>query len=228
MRIVSDSLIEGARKAKGVVIVIDVLRAFTTDAYIANNGVKKIIPVGTIEEAFKLRKDNPEYVLIGERNRIKIDGFDYGNSPAEVRRIDFTDKTVIQTTSAGTQGIVNVKDAKEIILGNFVCLKAIVNYIKKINPPLVTIVALGENGIKKTDEDELCARAIQDLLLGNNADFVKVKKLLRNSKSAEKFFDISKTEFNEEDFHLAMDFNKFDFILKVHKESNLLFITREA
>lgn len=227
MRIVIESLIEGSKRAKGVVVIIDVLRAFTTDAYIANNGAKRIIPVGTVEQAINLKKEHPEYILIGERDGIKIDGFDYGNSPAEVKNVDFTNKTVIQTTSAGTQGVVNAKDADEIILGNFVCLQAIVNYIKKINPPLVTIVAMGASGIEKTDEDELCAQAIRDLLLGNNANFVKIKNLLKNSESALRFFDISKSEFNEEDFHLAMDFSKFDFILKVHKENDLLYATKE-
>jgi 2-phosphosulfolactate phosphatase len=228
MKIVIESLIEGSERAKGVVVVIDVLRAFTTDAYIANNGVKKIIPVGTVAEAFQLKKDHPDYILIGERNGIKIKGFDFGNSPAEVNKIDFSNKTVIQTTSAGTQGVVNVQDADEIILGNFVCIQAIVNHIKKIHPPLVTIVAMGEKGIEKADEDELCARAIRDLLLGNTTDFVNIKNQLKNSESALKFFDLSKSEFNEEDFHLAMDFNRFDFILKVQKENNSLFITKEV
>lgn len=228
MKIIIESLIEGSKRAKGVVVIIDVLRAFTTDAYIANNGAKQIIPVGIVADAFKMKRDHPEYILIGERNGIKIEGFDYGNSPAEVSKIDFTNKTVIQTTSAGTQGVVNAKDAEKIILGNFVCLEAIVNYIKKINPPIVTVVAMGEKGIEKTDEDELCARAIRDLLLGNTTDFTKIKNLLKNSESASKFFDLSKSEFNEEDFHLAMDFSKFDFILKVHKENNSLFVTKEA
>jgi len=227
MKIVIESLIEGSKRAKGLVVVIDVLRAFTTAAYILNNNAKKIIPVGSVEDAFSLKKENPEYVLIGERHGIKIDGFDYGNSPAEVKNINFADKTIIQTTSAGTQGVVNAKGATEIILGSFVCLQAIANYIKKINPPLVTLVAMGESGRDKADEDELCARAIKDLLLGNTADFAEIKNHLKDSKSALKFFDISKSEFNEEDFHLAMDFNRFNFVLKVHKQENLLYVTKE-
>lgn len=227
MKIVTESLIEGSKRAKGVVVIIDVLRAFTTAAYIANNGAKQFILVGSVEDAFDLKRNHPEYILIGERNGFKIDGFDYGNSPAEVSQIDFTNKTIIQTTSAGTQGVVNAKDADEIILGNFVCLQAIVNHIKKVNPPQVTVVAMGEKGIEKTDEDELCAQAIRDSLLGNTTDFEKTKNLLNNSKSALKFFDISRSESNEEDFHMAMNFSKFNFILKVHKENNLLYATKE-
>lgn len=226
MEIRIESLIEGSERAEGLVVVIDVLRAFTTAAYIVNNGAKKIIPVGSIEEARKLKSEHSDFILIGERGGIKIEGFDYGNSPAEVIDKDFTDKTVIQTTSAGTQGVVHAKQASEIILGSFVCLQAIVNYIKKVNPPLVTLVAMGDHGIEKTDEDELCARAIKDLLLGKGANFEKIKSHLRNYSSAQKFFDMTKTEFNEKDFHLAMDFSRFNFILKVHKDSNLLYVTK--
>lgn len=227
MKVVIESLIAGSKRAKGVVVIIDVLRAFTTDAYIAHNGVEKIIPVGTVEEAFKLKKDHPEYIVIGERDGIKIKGFDYGNSPAEIITKDFKNKTVIQTTSAGTQGIVNATSADEIILGNFVCLNAIVNYIKKINPSLVTLVAMGEKGLEKTDEDELCAQTIRELLLKNTTDYIKIKKRLQYAESTSKFFDLSKTEFNEQDFHLAMDFNKFDFILKIHKENNVVYAVKE-
>jgi 2-phosphosulfolactate phosphatase len=226
MEIKIESLIEGSKRAQGLVVVIDVLRAFTTAAYIISNGAEKIIPVGSIEEARKLKSENPEFLLIGERNGIKIDGFDYGNSPAEVIDKDFTNKTVIQTTSAGTKGVVNAIEATEIILGSFVCLQAIVNYIKKVNPSIVTLVAMGDSGIKKTDEDELCSQAIKDLLLGNTTDFLNMKSQLRNSTDAQNFFDMTKSEFNEEDFHLAMDFSRFNFILKVHKENTMLYATK--
>jgi hypothetical protein len=73
----------------------------------------------------------------------------------------------------------------------------------------------------------VCAQAIKDLLLGNTTDFLKIKDHLRNYESASKFFDLSKTEFNENDFYLAMDFNKFDFILKVQKYNKLLCVTKE-
>jgi 2-phosphosulfolactate phosphatase len=226
MEIRIESLIEGSKRAKGLVVVIDVLRAFTTAAYIINNGAEKIIPVASIEEAQKLKSKNPEFLLIGERDGIKIEGFDYGNSPAEIVDKDFTGKIVIQTTSAGTQGVANATDATEIILGSFVCLQAIVNYIKWINPSVVTLVAMGDRGVEKTDEDELCAQAIKDLLLSNKADFEEMKSLLKNSKDAQKFFDMTKTEFNEKDFYLAMDLSRFNFILKVHKESNILYATK--
>ena len=104
-------LIEGARQARGLTVIIDVFRAFSTACYVVRNGARQIIPVGDVDLAYQLKQQNPNYVLMGERKGKKLPGFDYGNSPTEIQSIDFSGKTVIQTTSAGTQGFANAKDA---------------------------------------------------------------------------------------------------------------------
>ena len=86
--------LKDADKATGLAVVIDVFRAFTTEAYIFANGASKIIPVLDLDEAYKLKKENPEYILVGERGGIKPEGFDYGNSPTEILNVDFTGKTI--------------------------------------------------------------------------------------------------------------------------------------
>jgi len=100
-------LVKGAREARGLTVVIDVFRAFSVACYVAGKGARRIISVGGIETAFRLKTEHPDYLLIGERNERMVEGFDYGNSPSQVERIDFKEKTVVQTTSAGTQGLVN-------------------------------------------------------------------------------------------------------------------------
>ncbi|MBD3309896.1 2-phosphosulfolactate phosphatase, partial [Candidatus Woesearchaeota archaeon] len=164
MEIRIDSLVEGARRAEGLVVVIDVFRAFTTAAYIFANGAEKIIPVAGIDEALELRRQNPNYVLTGERKGVMPAGFDYGNSPCILQDTDFSGKTAVMSTSAGTCGIICAKKAGEIVLGSFVCAKAVADYILKKRPDTVTLVALGNAGLKKTDEDELCAAYIKELL----------------------------------------------------------------
>ncbi|MEK0369496.1 MAG: 2-phosphosulfolactate phosphatase, partial [Nitrosopumilus sp.] len=72
---------QNANKAKGLAVIIDVFRAFSTACFVINNGAKMIISVDDIDLAYNLRKENPEYVLMGERNDIMPDGFDFGNSP---------------------------------------------------------------------------------------------------------------------------------------------------
>ncbi|MEJ2636748.1 MAG: 2-phosphosulfolactate phosphatase, partial [Calditrichia bacterium] len=85
-------------------------------------------------------------------------------SPAEIEHVDFRDKTVVQTTSAGTQGIVNATGASQIITGSFNNAGAAASYIKSQNPGSISLVAMGHAGIRRADEDILCAQYIRSLL----------------------------------------------------------------
>ena len=226
MRIERYNLVSGAVRAKGLVVVIDVFRAFTTAAYVMANGAERIIPVGSLEEAFKLKRLHSDWVLMGEREGKRVEGFDLGNSPYEVRDIDFTGKTVIQTTGAGTQGVVNARGADEIILGSFVMANAIVKHIRRIQPQVVSLVAMGSRGVELSKEDELCAGYIEEALEGKVPDFDEIKRRIRESTSGAKFFDTSQPQFREEDFHMSLELDRFDFILRVVKE-NGLYVVKE-
>lgn len=221
MEIKRFSLISGSRKAQGLTVVIDVFRAFTTAAYVMANGAERIFPVGKVEEAFELRRLHPEWLLIGERGGKHIEGFDYGNSPYEVSAADFTGRTVVQTTSAGTQGVVNAQGADEIILGSFVTAGAIVRYIQRASPKILSLVAMGSVGVEPNEEDEGCARYIEGCLRKRSPDFEEIKTRIRSSQSGEKFFDSTQPQFREEDFHLALELNRFDFVLRVEKDNGL-------
>ena len=126
-------IVNDAKLAKGLSVVIDVFRAFTVEPYLISNGAKKIIPVGDMQIAYDYKNKNNDYILIGERNGIILPGFDYGNSPSQIEYINFSEKTIIHTTSCGTQGIVKSVNAKEIITGSLVNAQAIVKYIIKNN-----------------------------------------------------------------------------------------------
>lgn len=228
MRIIRENLIEGAEKARGCTVVIDVFRAFTTASYVLANDADSIIPVGGLDRAFELKRENPEFVLMGEREGLKVQGFKYGNSPSKIKNIDFSGCTVVMTTSAGTQGLVNAKDADEIIAGSFVCISAVVDHIKEKEPDIVTLVAMGKAGTVPTDEDELCARYIERSLKGEEPDFSKIKDQLRDYRSAKKFFDSSQTDFPEGDFHCAMDKDRFHFYPEVIKGDHGLKMIRST
>mgnify|MGYP003300609545 FL=1 len=127
-------LIEGAQAAKGLTVIIDVFRAMTVEAYVINNGAKDLIPMGSIEDARRYRDEHPGTLLMGERGGKKCEGFDFGNSPTAVKDFDFTGKTVVHTTSAGTQGIANATHASEILTGSMVNARAVAEYIKTHHP----------------------------------------------------------------------------------------------
>ena len=117
-------LIEGAQAAKGLTVIIDVFRAMTVEAYVIQNGARDLIPIGDIQAAYAYRDAHPGTILMGERGGAKCPGFDFGNSPSQVKDFDFTGKTVVHTTSAGTQGIANAVHADEIIGGNLVAAES--------------------------------------------------------------------------------------------------------
>ena len=132
--------LKDADKATGLAVVIDVFRAFTTEAYIFANGASKIIPVLDLEESHKLKKENPSYLLVGERGGLKPEGFDFGNGPSEVVDVDFTGKTIIHTTSNGTKGLINASNAEAILTGSFVVADSIVKYIKSYNFKNISLI----------------------------------------------------------------------------------------
>lgn len=211
--------IEGAKKAKGLTVIIDVFRAFSLEAYLFSKGVKRIIPIGQLEIAFQLKKEHPDWVLFGEREGKQVEGCDFGNSPSQIETIDLKGKTCIHTTSAGTQGIVNAKHADLIITGALVNAKAIANYIQKKNPDFVSLVAMGNQGKTHCDEDVYCAQYIQSLLEGKDFDLEKKIEALKES-DGKKFLDQENDVFPEADFYFATKANQFDFVIEVQEDGN--------
>lgn len=212
-------IVHDAKQATGLAVIIDVFRAFTVEPYLIYNGAEKIIPVGDIEVAYNLKEKNKEYILIGERNGIKLPGFDYGNSPSQIKNIDFSKKVVIHRTSCGTQGIFNATNASEIITGSLVNANAIVKYIKQNNFTDISIVSMSRPNELPSDEDELCARYIKSMLEDNLLENLEDQLEKLKFSSGKKFFDKSKEDnFPEEDFYLCTEINKFNFILKVNKD----------
>ncbi len=214
-------LTEGAKKAKGTTVIIDVFRAFTVETFMARNNAAKIIPVGDVQFAFDYKKEHPDTILCGERKAIKIEGFDHGNSPTQIENVDFTGKTLIHTTSAGTQGIVNATGADEILAGSLVCAKAIADYIKYTNPKQVSLVCMGTFGQMQSDEDTLCGEYIKSLIEGNPLE--DLEERIENLKytNGKNFF---KPELQhilpQRDFELCTQVNSVPFVLRLKKDEN--------
>ena len=214
-------IVHNPKEATGLAIIIDVFRAFTVEPYLIYNSAEKIIPVGDKEIAYNLKEKNKDYILIGERNGIKLPGFDFGNSPSEIKNIDFSKKVIIHTTSCGTQGIVNAMNANEIITGSLVNAKAIVKYIKQNNFKEVSIVSMSRPNENPTDEDDLCAQYLKSLLENKVIENLEEKIEKLKLTSGKKFFDNNNEKtFPKEDFYLCTEINKFNFILRVKKDIN--------
>jgi len=227
MKIEILQLLEGARNAKGLTIIIDVFRAFSTACYAFNKGTARIIPVGDIDLAYRLKQSNPGYLLVGERNEQKPEGFDFGNSPSHILNSNIlSGKTIVHTTSSGTQGIANATNASEIITGSFVNAGAIVRYIRSKNPETVSLVCMGYACQYPTDEDTLCAEYLKNELEGTSNHFENMVQKIR-SGSGTRFFDLEKQSWSpESDFDLCLSLNRFDFVLKVEQEKDLNYLRK--
>ena len=207
-------LLEGAKESKGLAVVIDVFRAFTVQCYLFAGGAKGIIAVSDIDTAYGIRNKNSSFILIGERDERVPEGFDFGNSPTLIENINFNNKTIIHTTSAGTQGLVNAVNAEERITGSFVNADAIVRYIKQKNPAEVSLVCMGYSMKHPTEEDSLCAEYIKQSLEGRKPDFGKMKEIIKRT-SAQRLFDPENQDFSPfTDFEKCMKPGIFDFVIQ--------------
>jgi len=217
MKIEILQLTEGAKKAKGLTVVIDVFRAFSTACYVFAAGADKIIPVEHVDEAIELKKKLKDVVMLGERNERKVPGFDFGNSPTLIMNQDFRGRTIIMTTSSGTRGIANATMADEIITGSFVNAEAIIEYIRRVNPSELSLVCMGYEGRYPTQEDTFFAEYVRDRLLNIETHFQMMKLTLRTGDGA-RLLDPANDQWSpSSDFELCLDPDRFNFVLKIEK-----------
>ena len=213
--------LEGAKEAEGLTVIIDVFRAFTVEPCLVDRGADTIIAVGGIETALSYRERIPGCVLVGERHGVRLPGFDLGNSPSCVMAGDFSGRTVIHSTSAGTQGIVNASGADEIITASLANASAVAEYIRKRNPGTVSLVCMGLDAEVPTDEDTLCAEYIKSILEGKPIEDIAERASCLRFTSGAKFFDPLQQEvFPQADFDICVKPDAFDFVLRAVKAEN--------
>jgi len=217
MHVQTVDFVAGAQAARGLVVVIDVFRAFSVAAYAFARGAARSIPVADVDRACELKRQHPDALLLGERFAKPLPGFDCGNSPTELERFDVQGRTLIHTTHSGTQGLANTTHADETIAGALVNCAAIVRYIRNRNPTSVTLVRMGQEARERCDEDDLCAELIGARLRGESPDISQVQERLRSALSAKKFFDPDCTWAPERDFDLCTQIDVFDFVLRLDR-----------
>ncbi|MDP7587722.1 MAG: 2-phosphosulfolactate phosphatase [SAR202 cluster bacterium] len=222
MEIRLGSLSRDAQEAQGTAIIIDVFRAFTTAAIAFGHGAKEIILFAEPDDALALHKKGVGDFLMGEVGGKKPDGFDFGNSPYEISQVDLTGKTLIQSTRAGTVGVEAASNASEIFLGSFVVAQATVYAIKREGPELVSIIAMGDQGVNRADEDEHCGIYLRNIMEDRKPDFEAVKSLIMAGGATQKFFDPEQPQFHPEDVTLALEADLYDFAMKISREDGLL------
>jgi 2-phosphosulfolactate phosphatase len=203
-------LLEGARTATGHVVIVDVFRAFTTAAFCVAAGAREIVLVGDHEQALAMKREDPHLFLTGEIGGRPIPGFDVGNSPSAIEKLDLAGRRVVQRTSSGTQGVVAATRAAEVLLGSLVIGSATARYLAG-RATDVTVIAMGSSAAELSEEDEVGAAFIAARLRGESA----TASIELHAMEWEDWFP-------RRDAELALEVDRFAFAMPVHRENGLL------
>ena len=213
---------DGARRSRGTVVVIDVLRAFTTASLAFAQGAERILMVAEVEEALALREQGIADLCMGEVDGIRPDGFDLGNSPFEIRGWDLDRRVIAQSTRAGTSGVAAASGADRLLCGSLVNASATAAAAGMSRPDLVTLVAMGVWGNARSDEDEICALYLRNLLEGRRPDPAAVRDLIAAGAESAKYRDAGQPQYHPEDLELALRIDSVDVAIEVERSDGLL------
>ena len=213
--------LEDCHTARGVVIIIDVLRAFSTAACAFSRGAREIILVSTVEEALSLRGSLANSKAMGEVGGLPPQGFDFGNSPTYLSQEDLTGMTLIQRTGAGTQGAVGSRNAEVMLASSFVVAQATARQVIRLGAEEVTFVITGRfQG--RGDEDLACAEYLEALFKGDQPDTKLFVQRVFDSRDALQHLDPAQTGFPLSDLDYCTQIDRFDFAMPITREDGRL------
>jgi len=202
----------------GAVVVIDVLRSFTTIAYAFAQGAREVIPVDSIEAARELRARDPDAFAIGAvGGGAPAPGLDIGNSPARVAGLDLTGRRIIQYTAGGTRGLVACDHAIVLLAASLVCASATAAYLRLLHPPSVTLVVTGIWTDRDGDEDHACADLIEALLRGYDPPRGQFAERVRNSDFGRRFTAGNDPNLPLADLDCCAAVDRFDFAMPMNR-----------
>jgi len=158
-----------------VCVVFDILRATTSMITALANGAEAIIPVAEISEALALRQKNPNVLLAGEREGLRIRAgqtgsidFDLGNSPREFTAEKVSGKTIVMTTTNGTRALRACAGARMVLVSSFLNLRATTNWLLERKPQHLILVCSGTHE-EPALEDTLAVGALCEKIWSNYA-----------------------------------------------------------
>ncbi|TSA29630.1 MAG: 2-phosphosulfolactate phosphatase [Verrucomicrobiaceae bacterium] len=204
------------------VVVIDVLRAFSTAAVALNRGAPEIYPVLDVAEAFARRERDPDLVLMGETDCRPIPGFDLGNSPVDAAAFAFQGRRAVQRTTAGTRGLVTCAAAPSLWASSFLVASATVAAIIATGAKSTAFVITGTVHYGSADEDLACAEWMSALFRGERPPAELFLQRVRGSVAASTFLDPASPLHAPADVDFCARADVFSFAMKAVSESGRL------
>ncbi|MRH43846.1 2-phosphosulfolactate phosphatase [Aquibacillus halophilus] len=207
-------------------IVIDVIRAFTVAHYAFLQGVSRILLAETVEQAFQIKKEHPEYLLAGEVAGLAIKGFDLDNSPYHIQEKNLTGKVLVQKTTNGVRATLNCLKSDSVFVTGFTNARNTAEFVKERitgEEETINIIASHPSG----DDDLACAEYIKSLIEDSSSISAReVVDRIKQSHVAAKFYDRENKAFQYEDIFQCIRELNTDFVMKVDHASKIPTIER--
>jgi 2-phosphosulfolactate phosphatase len=222
MEIVHATGIEGARQARGIVVVIDVLRSFTVSAYALAGGALECRLVPTIAEARALVAQLPGALLSAEENALPVEGIAISNSPTQIRAAKLQGSILVQRSSAGTPVVASIGEGHDMFAASLVVARATVQACLLRQPTALTLVASADH-----PEDHACGRYMEAIIRGEATDIDELLEPLRASPRYARVMSGAWPGFPPTDLELALTPDRFDFAMPVTRRPGYLQLTAE-
>lgn len=211
--------------ATDTVVVIDVLRSFTTAAVALAKGARAIYPVEGLAMAIALQERIPGAISVGAiGGGDPAPGFDFGNSPSQLMQADLAGKNVVMSTAAGVRGLQRFHQARQLYAASLVCARATAEAIRAAGAAEVCFVITGEWVDRDGDEDIACADYIESLLRDEPVAPEEIAWRIRDSDFGRRFMAGTWPNLPLADLDLAAHVDLFDFAMPVSSEAEHLVI----
>ena len=200
------------------IVVIDVLRSFTSAAVALARGARAIYPVESISEAVTLHDRLPNALSVGAvGGGDPIPGFDFGNTPSALLTAEVAGRDVVMSTAAGVRGLQRFSQGRQLFAASLACARATACAIRASGAEDVCFIITGEWVDRDGDEDVACADYLEALLADRHADAAIYAQRVRDSDFGRRFTAPA-------DLDLAAEADRYDFAMPVHHENGHLVI----
>jgi 2-phosphosulfolactate phosphatase len=213
----------------GAVVVVDVIRAFSTAAYALASGARHVYLVDGVDDALAFKAAHPGSVAMGEDGGLRPDGFDLPNSPVMASQADLDGRLVVQRTSAGTRGVVAAGSATRLWACGLVTASATAAAVRGsgLGTPVYVITGdFPDRDDRPGTDDRLTAAFVEAVRTGGGADAAAVGRAVAATDEAARTLLLGDEHVHPDDIAYATDVDRFAFAMEVTRDADGLRLDR--